>query len=120
MRHRKHKKVLDRKAPARAALFRSLLCKMVIHKKVKTTRAKASVLRTRVEKLVTKAGESGLQSRRELLRQLGNGAEAQTAIDILLKDLGPKYAKRPGGYTRTVKVGLRQGDAADMAIIEFV
>lgn len=116
MRHRKHKKTFDRKKAPREAMLRNLVTSLVVYERVRTTTAKAKAIRPQVERLVTLARANTLAHRRYLLRALATKA----AVDKALKVLGPRYASRPGGYLRITKLGPRQGDAAQMAQIEFV
>lgn len=116
MRHRKKIKHLDRDFQARKALLKSLASSLILYEKIKTTEAKAKVLRPQVEKMITRAKENNIHNRRELLKALS----ARNVVDKLLNVLGPKYKDRQGGYLRIVKIEPRQGDGAKMAIIEFV
>lgn len=116
MRHQKKKKILNRKTSHRKALLKNLAQSLILYEKIKTTEAKAKVLRPIVEKLITKGKVNNLHNRRELKKFL----PTKNAVDKVLEVLGPKYKDRPGGYTRIIKIGDRQGDGAKMAIIEFV
>lgn len=116
MRHRNRKKILDRNQAARASLHRHLATSLIIHGKIQTTEAKAKSLKPFVERLITLGRVGSLANRRQLLRVLGN----RRAVERILTDLSPKYKQRPGGYTRVIKSGRRLGDAAKLAIIEFV
>lgn len=116
MRHRKKGKILDRKIGPRKALIRNLAASFIIYEKVKTTKAKAKVLRSFVERLITKGKVNNLQARRELLRHL----YLESAVRKILEELGPRYKDRAGGYTRIVKIGRRKGDGGEMVQIELV
>lgn len=116
MKHRKKGKILDRKIGPRKALLRSLMINLILVGKIKTTEAKAKVLRPWIEKLITIGKIDSLSNRRRLISFLQN----QAAVKEILTVLGPKYKERKGGYTRIIKLGQRKGDAAKMAIIEFV
>lgn len=116
MRHRVKKKTLDRKTGPRRALLKNLALQLVVYEKIRTTEAKAKVLRPFVERLITKGRTPTLTARRALLRVL----PTETAVKKILEELGPRYATRPGGYLRITKAPARQGDGAHMAIIEFV
>lgn len=116
MRHRKSTKILDRKTAPRKALIRSLAESLVIYEKIETTETKAKVLRPYVEKLITIGAKDDLTSRRKLLQKL----LTKNAVNKVLEVLGPRYEKRPGGYTRIIKIGPRQGDGAKMVQISFV
>ncbi|MBI4653123.1 50S ribosomal protein L17 [Candidatus Kuenenbacteria bacterium] len=116
MRHRKKGKILDRKTGPRIALLKNLADSLVIHEKIKTTKAKAKVLRGVVEKLITIGKENNLTTYRKLLACLPTKISAKKILD----KLGPKYKEKNGGYTRIIKLGRRKGDGAEMAQIEFV
>jgi large subunit ribosomal protein L17 len=116
MRHRSNKKILGRKAGPRKALMRSLATALVTHERMETTLAKAKVIRPYVEKLVTKSKAGNLAARRELMKTF----TVEQPVKKLLEVLGPRYANRAGGYLRITKLGHRQGDAAETALIEFV
>ena len=116
MRHRSSKKILGRVRARRRGLYRHLAISLIMHGRIITTEAKAKAVRPFVEKLVSVGRTSTLSSRRELLRKLAN----DPATRKILTNLGPKYASRPGGYTRIVKLGRRIGDAAPEALLEFV
>lgn len=90
---------------------------LIAHGKIETTEAKAKELRPMIEKLITKAKEGTLHSKRLVISRLYNkGAEAKKLID----EIAPKYREHNGGYTRITKIGRRTGDASSMAIIEFI
>jgi large subunit ribosomal protein L17 len=116
MRHRNKKKILGRKAAPRKALMRSLATSLITHERMETTLAKAKVIRPYVEKLVTKAKANDLAARRELLKVF----TVDQPVKKLLEVLAPRYSARAGGYLRITKLGHRQGDTADIALIEFV
>ncbi|MFH1838434.1 MAG: 50S ribosomal protein L17 [Candidatus Kuenenbacteria bacterium] len=116
MRHRKKGKILDRKIGPRIALLKNLADSLIIHEKIKTTEAKAKVLRGVVEKLITIGKENNLTTYRRLLAYLPTKISAKK----ILEKLSPKYKEVKGGYTRIIKLGQRKGDASEMAQIEFV
>lgn len=116
MRHRSKKVTLDRKAGARKALLKNLAFQLILYEKITTTEAKAKALRPLVERLITSGKQNTPARRRALLRIL----PTEQAVAKIFEVLGPRYAERPGGYTRIVKKPQRQGDAARMAVIEFV
>jgi large subunit ribosomal protein L17 len=116
MRHRVGGRKLQRTSSHRAALFRNMAAALIKHEQITTTLAKAKELRPYVEKLVTLSKKGGLSNRRLAHARLLDDAQLQKLFDVL----GPRYAAREGGYTRVVKAGIRQSDAAPMAIIEFV
>ena len=119
MRHRNKVKTLGRKIGPKKALLRGLAVHLIDKEHIVTTEAKAKVLRPQIERMVTKARvtkEKSLAARRELLSTLDN----RQAVAKLLDDIAPRFTKRPGGYTRIIKLPARQGDGAKMAQIEFV
>ena len=119
MRHLKRGRKLNRKASHRKALLRNLAASLIIHKRIKTTDAKAKELRTFVEPLITFAKQGTLHARRQVLRVFP-GTFGQKVTDILFSEIAPIYADRPGGYTRLVKLGPRANDRAPVSLIELV
>ena len=118
MRHMITKRKFNRDHSARKALLMNLSKALIEREQIKTTLPKAKTLRGVVEKLITRAKVDTVANRRLVASELGNsGADA---VKKLFGVLGPRYAKRPGGYTRVLKAGFRYGDAAPMAIIELV
>ena len=118
MRHMKAGRTFNRDTNARKALFIGLAKNLIEKEQIKTTLPKAKDLRSVVEKLITRARVDSVANRRLIASELGNGSEA--TVKKLFAVLGPRYAKRNGGYTRVLKAGFRYGDAAPMAIIELV
>jgi large subunit ribosomal protein L17 len=116
MRHRKKKVTLDRKTDPRGLLLRNLTASVLIYEKVKTTEAKAKVIRSRVEKMITLAKKGDLSSLRALIAYLPQKTAVLKAVEVLNK----RYEGRVGGYTRIIKIGNRQGDGAKIAQIELV
>jgi large subunit ribosomal protein L17 len=116
MRHGLSGRKLNRTRSHRKALFASLAAALVKHEQIKTTLPKAKDLRPVVERLVTLGKRGGLHARRQLIAALQDEALAAK----LLGPLAERYATRQGGYTRVLKAGFRYGDAAPMAVIEFV
>jgi len=116
MRHGKKFNHLGRKKKHREALLRNLASALIEHKRINTTLAKAKALRVFIEPLITKSKDNSTHSRRMVFRHLNN----KYAVTELFDVVGPKVADRPGGYTRIIKMGFRQGDAAAMAMIELV
>jgi large subunit ribosomal protein L17 len=106
---------LGRTAGHRAALFRNQLASLVDKERIITTLPKAKELRPQIERLVTLGRTDNIHNRRQAARLIG---EAEVAK--LFDTLGPRFANTPGGYTRIIKLGARRGDAAEMAILEFV
>ncbi len=97
-------------------ILANLAAQLIEHEQVTTTHAKARQLRPYVEKIITKARRGDLHARRGVLAKVGD----TIVVTKLFDDLGPRYAERPGGYTRIVKLGPRRGDGAEMASIELV
>ena len=118
MRHQKAGRKFGRDTNARKALFRGLAKNLIEREQIKTTLPKAKSLRGVIEPLITRAKTDSVANRRLVAAELG-GTNAD-AVKKLFTVLGPRYAKRPGGYTRVLKAGFRYGDAAPMAIIEFI
>lgn len=118
MRHMKAGRTFNRDTNARRAMFRGLVINLVEREQIKTTLPKAKDLRSVVEKIITRARVDSVANRRLVSAELGNAGDA--TVKKLFTVLGPRYAKRPGGYTRVLKAGFRYGDAAPMAIIELV
>lgn len=116
MRHRKKGRSFGRTAEHRKAMLRNMATSLFLHGRVETTTAKAKELRQYAEPLITKAKRGDLHARRLVARKIQDG----TALTKLFGEIGPKYAERPGGYTRVRLLGHRAGDAAEMAIIELV
>ena len=116
MRHRKAGRQLRRTTEQKIALMRNLASSLIEHGAIETTEAKAKELRPFVEKLITKARTGTLHARRLAGRDIH---ERETA-DKLFQEIGPKFARRNGGYTRILKTGHRKGDGAEMARIELI
>ena len=116
MRHNKAINHLGRKSGHRKALLANMATSLILHKRIETTVAKAKALQGYVEPLITKSKEDSTHSRRVVFSYLKN----KEAVTELFRTVAPKIADRPGGYTRVLKTGFRQGDGADMALIELV
>ena len=116
MRHNKAINHLGRKSGHRKALLANMATSLILHKRIETTVAKAKALKGYVEPLITKSKEDTTHSRRVVFSYLKN----KEAVTELFRTVAPKIADRPGGYTRVLKTGFRQGDGADMALIELV
>ena len=116
MRHNKAVNHLGRKSGHRKALLANMASSLILHKRITTTLAKAKALRSYVEPLISKSKEDTTHSRRVVFSYLKD----KTAVSELFRTVAPKVADRPGGYTRVLHLGFRQGDAADMALIELV
>jgi large subunit ribosomal protein L17 len=116
MRHQRVINHLGRKSSHRESMISNMASSLILHKRIKTTTAKAKVLRTFVEPLITKSKEDSTHSRRVVFGYLKN----KEAVAELFREISPKIAERPGGYTRILKTGNRIGDNAEMCIIELV
>jgi len=116
MRHGRKDNHLGRKAGHRRALLANLAVSLIMHKRITTTLAKAKELRKYLEPLVTKSKADSTHSRRIVFSYLNN----KEAVTELFREVSGKIADRPGGYLRIIKLGNRQGDNAEMAMIEFV
>ena len=116
MRHGDKIKNLGRKKAHRDALLSNLACQLIKHKRIVTTVAKAKALRVYVEPLITKSKENTTHQRRVVFSYL----QDKDAITELFSTVSEKIGGRPGGYTRVIKLGLRPGDNAELAMIELV
>jgi large subunit ribosomal protein L17 len=116
MRHRKKFNHLGRTASHRSAMLSNMATSLIVHKRIKTTVAKAKALKIYVEPLITRSKEDTTHSRRMVFRKLQN----KEAVSELFREISPKVMDRPGGYTRILKIGNRLGDNAEMCIIELV
>ena len=116
MRHKKAINHLGRKDGHRKAMLANMASSLIMHKRINTTVAKAKALKTYVEPLITKSKEDTTHSRRTVFSYLKN----KEAVKELFSIIAPRIADRPGGYTRLLHTGFRQGDGADMALIELV
>ena len=116
MRHRNKGKILDRKKEPRELMLRNLAASVLIYEKVKTTEAKAKAVRSLVERSITIAKKGDLTSRRHLIATLPQPNAVKKAMEVLRN----RYQSKPGGYTRIVKLGARQGDGAEIVQIELV
>jgi large subunit ribosomal protein L17 len=116
MRHRNAFRKLNRTATHRSALFASLASALIKHEQIVTTLPKAKDLRRVADRLITLAKRGDLHARRLAFARIRDEA----MVAKLFNTLGPRYAERPGGYTRVMKAGFRYGDSAPMAVIELV
>ena len=116
MRHRVQSRRFDRPTDERLALFRGLVTDLLRHEQLRTTEAKAKAIRGLVEKMITLGKSGTLPARR---RVLGYVYDKDVALKVF-DELGPRYAERPGGYTRIVKLGPRLGDGAPLVQIELI
>ncbi len=113
---------LRRNSDQRKALLRDLVTDIIINERIVTTEAKAKELKKLADKMITLAKDGSLAARRQAAEtvRFEEVKEGQNAVQKLFSELGPRYADRTGGYTRIIKTIPRRGDAAPMAIIEFV
>jgi large subunit ribosomal protein L17 len=123
MRHSVAGYILGRTSGARIALRRNLIKQFFTHERIKTTKAKAAAIRGDAERLITLARNSAngtdaqkMNARRLAASKLGDNQ----LIERLFDEIAPRFANRPGGYTRVMKLGPRQGDSAEMVILELV
>lgn len=116
MRHNKAINHLGRQSGHRKALLANMAVSLVMNKRITTTVAKAKALKSYVEPLITKSKDDTTHNRRVVFSYLKN----KEAVAELFRTVAPKVADRPGGYTRVLHIGFRQGDAAEMALIELV
>jgi large subunit ribosomal protein L17 len=116
MRHGVAGRKLSRPTDHRLALYRNLVSSLIRYEKITTTEAKAKEIRGQAEQLITLGKRGDLHARRLAQAKLYDAK----LVDKLIHDIAPRFAERPGGYTRVIKLGPRRGDAAAMAIIELV
>ena len=116
MRHNKSFNHLGRQSGHRKAMLANMACSLIQHKRIQTTVAKAKALQQYVEPIVTKSKEDTTASRRCVFSYLKN----KEAVAELFRTIAPKIENRPGGYTRVLHTGFRQGDGSEMALIELV
>ena len=116
MRHNRKVNHLGKTSSHRKAMLANMATSLIMHKRIKTTVAKAKALRIYVEPLLTKSKEDSTHSRRMVFGYLQN----KDAVTELFREISPKIAERPGGYTRILKIGNRVGDSAEMCYIELV
>ncbi len=115
MRHRKSGRKLNRSAPHRLAMFRNMVTSLLEHEHIQTTDAKAKELRRFAERMVTLGKRGTLHARRQALSFVRD----RNVVKKLFEDIAPRFADRPGGYTRVTKLGTRRGDAAALSVIEL-
>jgi len=116
MRHQRAGRKLGRDSAHRKALYANLTASLIEHGRIKTTVAKAKEVRPVAEEMITLGRRGDVPARRQALKFL----RSQDVVHILFSDVGPRFSDRPGGYSRIVKLGPRQGDAAEMAYLELV
>ena len=116
MRHRRSGRKLGRDASHRKALYANLTSALIEHGRIKTTAAKAKEVRPVAEQMITLGRRGDVHARRQALKLL----RSQDVVHKLFSEVGPRFADRPGGYSRIVRIGPRQGDAAEMVYLELV
>lgn len=116
MRHGVGYKKLGRTTAHRRAMFRNQLASLVVHGRIRTTLAKAKALRPVAERMITRSREDTVHARQLVRRWLPDRDHVKKLFD----EIGPRFVDRPGGYLRITKLGPRKGDAAELAVIEFV
>jgi large subunit ribosomal protein L17 len=116
MRHNNTNNSLGRKSAHRKAMLSNMAVSLILHKRIKTTTAKAKALRVFIEPILTRSKEDSTNARRLVFNYL----QDKNAVTELFKEVSPKIADRPGGYTRILKLGTRAGDAAEICYIELV
>ena len=117
MRHKRNRHKLSRDSAHRKALMKNLSRQLFEHERIQTSQAKAKAVKPEVERMITLAKRGDLHSRRLLLSRLG---QDKFIVHKLFEDVAPRYAERPGGYTRILKLGPRKSDATEMVYIELV
>jgi large subunit ribosomal protein L17 len=116
MRHQRSGKKLGRDSAHRKALYSNLAGALIEHGRIQTTEAKAKAVKPFVERMITLGKRGDLHARRQALAAL----RSNTVVHTLFADVAPRFAERPGGYTRILRLGQRQGDAAEMVYLELV
>ena len=116
MRHRRSGRKLGRDASHRKALYANLASALIEHGRIKTTAAKAKEVKPIAEQMITLGKRGGVHARRQALAYL----RSQDVVHKLFSDVGPRFADRPGGYSRIIRIGPRPGDAAEMVYLELV
>ena len=116
MRHQRSGKKLGRSSSHRKALYANLTASLIEHGRIRTTETKAKAVRPIAEKMITLGRTGSIHARRQALAYL----RSQEIVHMLFSEVAPRFKNRPGGYTRVIKLGPRQGDAAPMAYLELV
>jgi large subunit ribosomal protein L17 len=116
VRHHRAGKKLGRDSAHRRALYANLACSLIEHGRIRTTEAKAKAVKPFAEQMITLGKRGDLAARRQAAAEL----RSQDVVRKLFDDVAPRFADRPGGYSRIVKLGQRQGDAAAMVYLELV
>src|SRR5271155_4785315 len=117
MRHQRKRHKLSRDSAHRKALLANLSKEVIEHERIETTETKAKAVKPEVEKLITLAKRGDLHARRQALSALG---QDKFVVHKLFEVVAPRYAERPGGYTRIIKIGPRQSDSTEMVFLELV
>ena len=117
MRHGRAGKKLGRDSAHRKALYSNLTGALIQHGRIQTTEAKAKAVKPELEQLITLAKRGDLHARRQALSALG---QDKFTVHKLFEEVAPRYAERPGGYTRILKLGPRQSDATEMVFLELI
>jgi large subunit ribosomal protein L17 len=117
MRHAKQRHKLSRDSAHRRALLRNLSREVIEHERITTSQAKAKAVKPKVEKLITLGKRGDLHARRQAMSELG---QDKFLVHKLFEEVAPRYADRPGGYTRIVKLGPRRSDSTEMVFLELV
>ena len=117
MRHGKQRNKLSRDSAHRRALMRNLCRDVIEHERITTSQAKAKAVKPKLEKMITLAKRGDLHARRQVLSELG---QDKFLVHKLFEEVAPRYADRPGGYTRIVKLGPRRSDSTEMVFLELV
>jgi large subunit ribosomal protein L17 len=117
MRHQKTRNKLSRDSAHRKALLMNLIKEVLEHERIRTSEAKAKAVKPEIEKLITLAKRGDLHARRQALSAL---SQDKFAVHRLFEEVAPRYADRPGGYTRILKLGPRRSDATEMVYLELV
>ena len=117
MRHQKQRNKLSRDSAHRRALMRNLCREVIEHERIKTSEAKAKAVKPKLEKLITLGKRGDLHARRQALSEL---SQDKFLVHKLFEEIAPRYAERPGGYTRILKLGPRRSDSTEMVLLELV
>jgi large subunit ribosomal protein L17 len=117
MRHQKTRHKLSRDTAHRRSLLRNLCREVIQHERIKTSQAKAKAVKPELEKLITLAKRGDLHARRRALAELG---QDKFIVHKLFEEIAPRYAERPGGYARIIKLGPRRSDSTEMVFLELV
>jgi large subunit ribosomal protein L17 len=116
MRHHRSGKKLGRDSAHRKALYANLACSLIEHGRIRTTEAKAKAVKPFAEQMITLGKRGDLAARRQAIAQL----RSPDVVKRLFDDIAPRFADRPGGYSRIVKIGPRPGDSAELVYLELV